>query len=1352
MNYGCHTPAELDVALREFMDCQPAKPVEKAAEEAGKFLEALLLGGPDGTTIDVLLSQDDGIQAESVADACCGHIFSEGELIYHCKECAVDETCVLCAQCFQSADHEKHDFRYYLSRGQGGSCDCGEAESWKMALTCPQHGVHSGGAGIDFDAQVIEPRTPSEQRLFERAQIFLPILAETIKKVILELVNSELLPSTGKSLPGGVPGCLTIINDEVHSFPEVISTFRRHLLVSEPDASQLAQLIDEQGFAVVWHFEADELAEAQVLLSRIGATGLQTLLLSRETVTGLRSLHAMLAFVLAGARKHPLLKRCAIELVSKTKLDLLEHSDLLSLCFIHDNHMMKWFKKSLQELFTLSLASQKAKINLMHCFTHYAGRLVMEMIEAPQLDYTHSLLHFSVQIFTVPSIAELACQTQGLTRIMAAVRSCMDRAQKCQVLSREATQGLGMLISILNYILTDTSVAQKGLLLTEAFYAQLCDCLGSFQNFKVCRRRLDEHVLYDDEDIVNIVTLMAHICELVDELAGSVSAPGRLLEMLKFVVDYANHRMLSDAHMNTPDCFSFQQPLLWLIGALLDRYALLSEGVLPDDGVCLGPAVVKGAARCVSILCQIEAGMWVRNGRTVIAQGAFCMRHMAIWREYMSICWHALASRSCSFSTLLHYLMIPQSLEAGEGDDESLGNPKYFKWLLEYAVLGLLYGMSPGLDSKTLIKAFLIRRLAPGPAPYSEVMDGLPDSLQKDTECGALLDEVACMQESETPFDPSLYRLRRGAAGRFNMFSIDLLEPIRTTALENMKGTYGFDPLTWILDRGTAEQPGDAQRRGLIADSDEDAAGLQLLVNGIAKVLDRGQFFVDLVALLAYFQRHHSQVKVEIDPMAREHIYAAITGLGEGDLSRQQRIIDLFRWGLLTFDQSRCGVKTGEGAQARSELALRKRQQVLAAFKSRQEQFESLNPDAQLDVDEGSHDPKECEMVLSGQCVYCQERADRDTEKYGVFGSADTLNLYQENALCLSSCLHLVHLSCFRKLRAARRRLCPLCESLGTRLFLVCPRPPSSSLCPDPVNFAYQEKDYHYPLASGNLDALIYQNSGGRRPSEFVEDYSQQQETLAEYSISRWRITANMSGWVQQYYLLQRLGGATREISHLERIRRFLNAHEDALLLAPTGDRLPTTGAAGTVGSMFAEYLFRNYSCQELTADTYGSILGVGRTMVLHRLMQVAFPGEDAPEALIGEEELYEGLLVDCAMVLGLVSLRFELDMPSFDDCLVRLFSPAVSADVASPREVISRLLRRDAWPQAPPSQKSRLPLGSIFINLPRDYQDLFLRTEADSAAERCKCGHGPRVHICLYCGQVYCSVIFCYANYSRHT
>jgi hypothetical protein len=69
----------------------------------------------------------------------CGQAIAKNELIFSCRDCAADSTCVLCAKCFQRQDHKDHNYIYSLSRGLRCYCNCGEEGSWKTPLSCPDH-------------------------------------------------------------------------------------------------------------------------------------------------------------------------------------------------------------------------------------------------------------------------------------------------------------------------------------------------------------------------------------------------------------------------------------------------------------------------------------------------------------------------------------------------------------------------------------------------------------------------------------------------------------------------------------------------------------------------------------------------------------------------------------------------------------------------------------------------------------------------------------------------------------------------------------------------------------------------------------------------------------------------------------------------------------------------------------------------------------------------------------------------------------------------------------------------------------------------------------------------------------
>ncbi len=59
----------------------------------------------------------------------CQHPFRRNDIVWVCRTCQSDETCVLCHDCFSNSDHEGHDVAFYHAQA-GGCCDCGDADAW----------------------------------------------------------------------------------------------------------------------------------------------------------------------------------------------------------------------------------------------------------------------------------------------------------------------------------------------------------------------------------------------------------------------------------------------------------------------------------------------------------------------------------------------------------------------------------------------------------------------------------------------------------------------------------------------------------------------------------------------------------------------------------------------------------------------------------------------------------------------------------------------------------------------------------------------------------------------------------------------------------------------------------------------------------------------------------------------------------------------------------------------------------------------------------------------------------------------------------------------------------------------
>ena len=99
--------------------------------------------------------------AKRIPRRVCQHQFRKNDIVWVCRTCQADETCVLCHACFSSSDHEGHDVAFYHAQA-GGCCDCGDPDgtllktlvvcvantmvclpAWDPAGFCPRHGPNA---------------------------------------------------------------------------------------------------------------------------------------------------------------------------------------------------------------------------------------------------------------------------------------------------------------------------------------------------------------------------------------------------------------------------------------------------------------------------------------------------------------------------------------------------------------------------------------------------------------------------------------------------------------------------------------------------------------------------------------------------------------------------------------------------------------------------------------------------------------------------------------------------------------------------------------------------------------------------------------------------------------------------------------------------------------------------------------------------------------------------------------------------------------------------------------------------------------------------------------------------------
>ena len=199
------------------------------------------------------------------------------------RDCALDDSCVLCSRCFEATDHTDHNVSFFIAQQPGGCCDCGDVEAWRQPINCPYH-PHAPETAeyiTSFESRTLlntprpHPRTLTGQDIppvknYPYRAFVPPELKESISRTIgyaidfiLDTLDSSpdetIVPVSETDLrlqPTGDPlmhdlFSVVIWNDDKHSFDEVIELLHDITNRSREEAAQVADRIDDHGRDII---------------------------------------------------------------------------------------------------------------------------------------------------------------------------------------------------------------------------------------------------------------------------------------------------------------------------------------------------------------------------------------------------------------------------------------------------------------------------------------------------------------------------------------------------------------------------------------------------------------------------------------------------------------------------------------------------------------------------------------------------------------------------------------------------------------------------------------------------------------------------------------------------------------------------------------------------------------------------------------------------------------------------------------------------------------------------------------------------------------------------------------------
>ncbi|CAL4120871.1 unnamed protein product [Meganyctiphanes norvegica] len=727
----------------------------------------------------------------------CGRVFKNGDPTYGCRDCGMDPTCVLCADCFKNSAHSKHRYKISTSSG-GGYCDCGDKEAWKNDVFCD---IHIKGQMVDSPQNPLEKIQPD---LVERVQIIFDCILLYAKQLLtyeegfslphdLEIRDSDREPTNLSNLYYTKDTYVTMLyNDETHTYDQVIQTLERSIECSQKDAVAFATSIDREGRCIVKCSSFQQCNQTKHLMekqtSRGGGRPLKVQVMHTHVVA-----HQFFASKLLTWLHNILESAQAFRLIFSDIVNKDGGSIVESIIWL-DTQMWKTARVQWHRLFISGmLMDQESKKMFARTFTKHYSKMMKDFI-LDDHDHAVSVASLGVQLFTMPTIAHmLVAEEEVLARLLNTFLSECEKKLKDNKLALEHRSSNTSSFRRIQYILYDlkyllgvkpetwTLELRKGFLFG---YQLILRLLTFMQGMDPMVRQVGQHMEYEPEweSAFNLHIKLAAVIPLVIEWAASdrivlIKAYRMLMKSLgELCTEEMRRRYVRELLDYSVSCIeynvaeapvSIHLPLSRLVAGLtlhLDKYGLNYNS--PEFQVTGKPSpeeLMEPVLRTQVMIAQVHAQMWRRNGFSLINQIYFyhnvrCRQEM-LDRDVMLLQIAATLIDSNEFLihllnrfNLMNWAREDYEINYLRGNDED--NMRQTVTMVEEYLQLVMTLVSerhtPGIgqgDEEERIKKEIIQLLCMEPMPHSVLNKALPEGTNHETGMEKVVDEVATFKK-----------------------------------------------------------------------------------------------------------------------------------------------------------------------------------------------------------------------------------------------------------------------------------------------------------------------------------------------------------------------------------------------------------------------------------------------------------------------------------------------------------------------------------------------------------------------------------------------------------------------------
>uniref|UniRef100_A0A8C0ISR0 E3 ubiquitin-protein ligase n=1 Tax=Chelonoidis abingdonii TaxID=106734 RepID=A0A8C0ISR0_CHEAB len=705
----------------------------------------------------------------------CGRVFKVGEPTYSCRDCAVDPTCVLCMECFLGSIHREHRYRMTTSGG-GGFCDCGDTEAWKESPYCQKHELNTAETAEEED-----PLVHLSEDMIARAYNIFAIMFQYAVDILTWEKENELPPGLETVEKSDTYYCM-LFNDEVHTYEQVIYTLQKAVNCTQKEAIGFATTVDRDGRRSVRYGDFQYCDQAKSVIVR--NTSRQTKPLKVQVMHSSIVAHQSFGLKLLTWLGNVIgysdgLRRILCQVGLQEGPDG-ENSSLVDKLMLSDSKLWKGARSVYHQLFMSSLLMDlKYKKLFAIRFTRNYERLQSDYVKDDH-DREFSIADLSVQIFTVPSLARMLITEENLMTTI--IKTFMDHLRHRDIQGRfqferyTALQAFKFrrvqnLILDLKYVLISkpadwtNDLRQKFL---EGFDAFL-ELLKCMQGMDPITRQVGQHIEMEPEweaaftlqmKLTQVISMMQDWCALDEKVL--IEAYKKCLTVLMqchsgftdgeqpIVLGICGHSVETIRYCVSQEKVSIHLPVSRLLAGLhvslsKSEVAYKFPEFLPLSELS-PPLLIEHPLRCLVLCAQVHAGMWRRNGFSLVNQ-IYYYHNVKCRREMFDKDIIMLQDVVQQNNTLIEEMLYLIIMIVGERFSPGVGQ----------------------VNATDEIKREIIHQLSIRPMAHSELVKALPEDENKETGMESVIEAVACFKKPGLT-GRGLYELKPECTKDFNLY------------------------------------------------------------------------------------------------------------------------------------------------------------------------------------------------------------------------------------------------------------------------------------------------------------------------------------------------------------------------------------------------------------------------------------------------------------------------------------------------------------------------------------------------------------------------------------------------------